>query len=251
MLHRNMQTSPPPTVAYDSNPRAIAPWLREHHVNLLMDVNDPQAHLKALALVMVPSQRGCVKPASLRAQPIAVIAYISFIHANYTHKTLALPVLDLFCKCGRRGVTTHSIGNQLEASICATSNDSFSRLVVSLQTEGPPTSCTPADERSFAQHTPHSMRPPFSFSLHWRSIVYENHHSRRICQNAGEREMQKLRRDHYKTRGLQKTRRWLIDTVGMYMVNRNRCRAHGRGSTTGATSDPPILNVSTWRRAHR
>ena len=83
-------------VTYDSNPRAIAPWLREHHFHLLMDGKDPQVHLKALAPDMVPSQRGSVKPASSRAQLIAIIAYISFIDANCTRKALASSVLDLF-----------------------------------------------------------------------------------------------------------------------------------------------------------
>jgi hypothetical protein len=84
------------TVVYDSNPRAIAPWLRQYDFHLLMDGKDPQVHLKALAPVMVPSQRGNVKPASIRMQLIAIIAYISFIDANCTRKMLSLPVLDLF-----------------------------------------------------------------------------------------------------------------------------------------------------------
>ena len=83
-------------VVYDSNPRVIAPWLREHNFHLLMEGKDPQVHLKALAPVMAPSQRGSVKPASIRVQLIAIIAYISFIDANCTRKTLSLPVLDLF-----------------------------------------------------------------------------------------------------------------------------------------------------------
>src|SRR5258706_6325855 len=84
------------TVVYDSNPRAIAPWLRQHDFHLLMDGKNPQVHLKALAPVMVPSQRGNVKPASIRMQLIAIIAYISFIDVNCTRRMLSLPVLDLF-----------------------------------------------------------------------------------------------------------------------------------------------------------
>ena len=61
-----------------------------------MEGKDPQVHLKALAPVMAPSQRGSVKPASIRVQLIAIIAYISFINTNCTRKTLSLPVLDLF-----------------------------------------------------------------------------------------------------------------------------------------------------------
>ena len=93
---QNLAKQSSSTVVYDSNPRAIAPWLREHHFHLLLDGKDPQVHLKALAPVMVPSQRGSIKPASIRAQLIAIIAYISFIDANCTCKTLSLPVLDLF-----------------------------------------------------------------------------------------------------------------------------------------------------------
>ena len=84
------------TIIYDSNPRAIAPWLRQYNFHMLMDGKDPQVHLKALAPVMVPSQRGNVKPVSIRMQLIAIIAYISFIDLNCTRRTLSLSVLDLF-----------------------------------------------------------------------------------------------------------------------------------------------------------